>query len=106
MVDIKILNTKEEYENFINEDKVIVKFSAEWCSPCKVLGNIINNLDPEQLNGYKFGEVNVDDDFADELTQSLNIRNIPVCVYFNNGKEVNRTIGIVKANDIYSNVDF
>ncbi len=106
MVDIKILNTKEEYENFINEDKVIVKFSAEWCAPCKVLGNIINNLDTEQLNGYKFGEVNIDDDFADELTQSLNIRNIPVCVYFNNGKEVNRTIGVVKANDIYSNVDF
>lgn len=104
MVDIRILHTKEEYDSFINQEKVVLKFSADWCSPCRVLGGIINKLDPEKLNGYKFGEVNVEDDFADDITRDLNIRNIPVCVYFNNGKEVKRTIGMLKAEDIYNNV--
>lgn len=105
MIEIKKINNLDEYNEFINEDKAIVKFSAEWCGPCKVLGNVISKLDNEQLNGYLFGEVNVDDDFAENITSNLNIRNIPVCVYFNNGKEVNRTVGIVKDTDIYTNVN-
>lgn len=98
---VKIL-TKGEFDNFLqaNGDRLsVIKFSAPWCGPCKLLGGIIEELEP--IEGVVFGEVNVDD--ADEdFVNEFNVRNIPTVLFFKNGMQVDRTTGAM-GRDAFEN---
>lgn len=83
-------------ENFDKEvlaydGKVLVDFWAEWCGPCKMLLPIIEELS-EELDDVKICKVNCDDDR--DLALQFNINTIPCIIYFNNGEEVDRSIGL------------
>ena len=61
MADILKVKKTDEFNNFLSENEnVIVKFSAEWCGPCRTMTNVINNLNDDALNGVSFVEVDVD----------------------------------------------
>ena len=104
MINILNIYSKEFFEEFIKE-KSVVKFSADWCGPCNVLSKNIINLNENKVNNFKFGEINVDDDFAEEITGKFGIRNIPVLVYFNNGKEIKRSIGLKTTEELYKELN-
>lgn len=99
MVIIKKIESLEEYNSHVSKTCVI-KFSAQWCAPCKFLAETIKGLDTTVF----FGEVDVDDTFADDITSNLGIRGIPVLIFFKDGKEVSRTVGAVNADTIYKNL--
>lgn len=105
MVNIRQIENLESYNSFKENEKVVLIFHADWCGPCRVLDNIITNLDNTKVNNFLFGEINVDDDFAEEITKEFSIRNIPVTTILKNGKEVDRIVGIFKAEDIYKKLN-
>lgn len=104
MANLRNITSKEQYDEFI-KNNVIVKFSADWCSPCRLLGKNIISLDETKINNVLFGEVNVDDEFADEITSSLGIRNIPVTIFFKDGKEIKRLVGLKTTQDLYNEIN-
>jgi thioredoxin 1 len=105
MAFIKKITSKEEYEKFLDDnEKVILKFSAEWCGPCRVLENTISKLDSENLNGFVLCEVNVDDDFADDLTFSFGVRNIPVTLFIVKKEVKQKLVGIITESQFYEEV--
>ena len=70
------------------KDKFVGKISASWCGPCKALASTI-----EQLNiKDKFFEIDVDEADTD-LVESLMVRNVPVLIFYDNGKEYSRLVG-------------
>jgi thioredoxin 1 len=90
MVGIK---TKEELKNLCSEsgDKlVILKFSALWCQPCRMLGNVIRELEGT-MDNVVFAECNVDE--SDELVTEYRIQNIPQMFFFKNGYQIDKIIG-------------
>lgn len=101
MISIRNITNREQYDSFVSEGNKCLKIGADWCGPCKVLENIILNLDGTKLNDYEFGEINVDDEFAEDITKELNIRNVPVTVIFKDGNPVDRFVGILSADEIY-----
>ena len=107
MVNIRKITSVEDYNEFIKKsDSVnIVKFYADWCGPCKVLTDKIVNLNPDKLNNVFFGEVNVDNEDFDSVCSELGIRGIPVLAYFKNGVLVNKSVGLVNDNDIYTAIE-
>jgi thioredoxin 1 len=64
----------------------VLKFSARWCGPCRVLA--------ENLEGVE-GITNIDIDKDMELARSYNVRNVPLLVFKKNGKEVHRQTGTI-----------
>lgn len=93
----------DELEKYVSENPgsiVITKFSAPWCGPCRVLEDVLINLDPINLGGVLLSEVDVEEDDNADVCNKYNIRNIPVLVYFKDGTEAKRSIGLVSANDI------
>jgi thioredoxin 1 len=64
----------------------VLKFSATWCRPCRVLAH---NL--EGVEGIK----NIDIDTNIELARSYNVRNVPMLIFLKNGKEVHRQVGAI-----------
>lgn len=105
MINIRQIENIESYNSFKENEKVVLIFHADWCGPCRVLDNIVTNLDITKVNDFMFGEINVDDDFAEEITKEFSIRNIPVTTILKKGKEVDRIVGIFKAEDIYKKLN-
>lgn len=90
----KIL-TKEEFKNAAenNGDKLVLfDYKAGWCGPCRVLGNIFEEILPvENVAAYE-----VDLDEADEeLATENNIRNIPTVLFYKNGLLIDRFTGMI-----------
>ena len=104
MADILNVKNLEEYNNFLNNNEnVIVKFSANWCGPCKSMTNIITNLNDESLTNVCFVEVDVDEeDFADVLTD-VGVRNLPTFIFYKNNVAKDKKVGLVQAPEM---IDF
>ena len=67
--------------------KVVVKFGAEWCSPCKTLDPLLVKLS-ETVN-----VITVDVDESPELSDEFNIRAVPTVFLFEDGVQVDRKSG-------------
>ena len=88
--------TKEEFQKEVLESKepVLVDFYADWCGPCKMLGPVMDEIS----NDHKVFKVNTDDE--EELAMEYGIMSIPCVIAFKDGKEVNRSIGLVDKDTI------
>ena len=62
----------------------VLKFSANWCTPCKVLSATLKDAE---------GLKEIDIDQNRELTAQYSVRSVPTLVFLQDGKEVERTVG-------------
>lgn len=83
-------NTFDE-EVYKEERIVIVDFYADWCSPCKMLGPILESI-AEERKDIKIVKVNVDEN--SKLANEFRAYSIPLLVFIEDGKEVNRVAGL------------
>ena len=82
---------------------VLVDFSASWCQPCKALAPTIDKVAGEykgRIDVYK-----IDIDNAQDSAAGLGIMSVPTCVFFRDGKEVDRFTGNVDLRTVKSHVD-
>ena len=89
--------------NFQNEivdagTPAIVDFWAEWGMPCKKIAPALEEAAGELLGKVKVGKLNVDN--SNGVPTQLGVMNIPTLVFFKDGKEVLRSVGIVSKGDI------
>ena len=68
--------------------KKILRFTASWCSPCKVLAK---NLELAETNIPI--EV-VDIDVFPEVALDYQVRSVPTLVMVENAKEIKRMVGV------------
>lgn len=68
--------------------KKILKFSASWCQPCKMLSKNIENT---QLD-IPIEEIDIDE--KTDLSVEYKIRGVPTLVMLEDGKEVKRVSGV------------
>ena len=76
--------------------KEYLYFSAPWCSPCKMLSPVMEQVS----NTIPVNKINVDEqpDFA----QKYGIRSVPTVVLLEGGQEVKRHIGDKPINESVS----
>jgi thioredoxin 1 len=70
---------------------LVVDFWAPWCSPCRMVGPIIEALSAEYTGKAAFGKMNVDENQV--VPSSFGIMSIPTIIIFYHGKEVERLVG-------------
>ena len=68
--------------------KELLKFQADWCSPCKQLSVIMKNADL----GMPVTLIDIDYDTA--MTTKYQIRGVPTLIVLEDGKEVKRMSGV------------
>lgn len=69
----------------------VVDFYADWCSPCKMMAPIFEELEKEFSGKVEFEKVNVDADQA--RAQQYGVLSIPTFIILKDDKEVDRTVG-------------
>lgn len=94
-VDVTAENFNEEVLNY--NGKVLVDFWAEWCGPCMMLGPIIEEVS-EEVDDVKFCKVNCDE--ARDVALQFGIMTIPNLIVFENGEQVNQSIGYIEKEDV------
>jgi len=75
-------------EIIMNNDRVMLKFSAEWCIPCKRIKTVCDgNFNKMAENGVKCVHIDIDDemDLYMLLKQRRLVTSIPsLCYYYGN----------------------
>ncbi len=71
---------------------MIVDLWAEWCMPCKMIAPTLDEIARDHKGSIGVGKINVDED--PELATELSVMNIPTLIFFKDGKEAGRLVGI------------
>ena len=91
--------TDQTFEELTKEGKVLVDCFATWCGPCRMLSPIIDAL-AEENKDYKFYKLDVDN--SNEVVKKYGVMSIPCLILFEDGKEIDRSIGFKPKDQIES----
>lgn len=70
----------------------MVDFWADWCGPCKMLAPTIDQLSTQYEGKALIAKVNIDQEPA--LAERFGVMSIPTVVFFRNGEEIDRKVGV------------
>ncbi len=84
--------TDENFTQLTSKGLVLVDFWAGWCMPCKILAPVVSELADEYAAKATVGKLDVDQNRI--TAEQLGIRSIPTLILFNNGKPVERFVGV------------
>ena len=76
---------------------VLLDFWAPWCTPCRMVGPILDEIAGERSD-IKVAKVNVDE--QPELAGQFGVMSIPSLFYMENGKVVRKTMGAMPKQQI------
>lgn len=93
------LENEKEFNNLIEDEKVLVDFYATWCGPCQLISPIIEEVAKENEN---IKVIKIDVDKFPELSRKYGIMSIPTLMVFSKGKEVKKHIGYLEKEGIES----
>ena len=59
---MKVLIGEGDFSKYVecSEKPVVVKFYADWCGPCRIMANMIEELELEYSGSVSFYKINVD----------------------------------------------
>ena len=87
---------QESFDKALSEGKLMmVDFWADWCGPCKMLAPVIDGLAEQYAGKAVVGKVNVDEE--QELAIRYGVMSIPTVIFFKNGEEIDRKVGVMPA---------
>lgn len=87
VTDDSFTSEVEEYNG-----TVLVDFFADWCTPCKMLSRVIDDVAENAGEDIKICKVNVESE--KELVKKFGIMTVPTLIVMKDGSVKNRSIGV------------
>lgn len=97
--------TGAEFDQVIVKAAVpaVVDFWAEWCGPCHTMAPVVDKLAGEFAGRAVIAKV--DADAYPDLLGRYGIMGIPTLLFFKNGAEVDRVVGVTAYNTLKSKLE-
>ena len=86
------LNKNEEFKTLI-QDRVLVYFYADWCSKCKLIKPLLENISSIKIVG-------IDVDKYRDITKKFGVMSIPCLILFNRGEEIDKHFGLISKEEL------
>lgn len=103
---INLTNKTFEKEVLKSKIPVLVDFWTSWCSSCKILESILNELASELKNKLKIVKFDAGDPKNQKLVKKYQIQGIPNLQLFKNGKAVKELIGLKSKETLKKELSF
>jgi thioredoxin 1 len=92
-VSVKTFSDANFQSEVLESDRpVLVDFWAPWCPPCRALAPTIEELARSYGDTARIGKLDVDQN--PDRAASHGISSIPAVLVFQNGREVDRIVGL------------
>lgn len=78
----------EDFRGEVNKDLVLVDFYADWCGPCKAMGEVL-----ETVEGIEILKINTDQ--HQDIATQFGVMSIPTIVLFKDGVAVAKNVGFM-----------
>ena len=95
VLDVNENNFQDEVIN--SKIKVLIDFNAEWCGPCRMMRPVLDKY-AEEHDNVKIVSINVDEN--PNLAKKYNVFSIPCLVTIKDGKELDRTVGLISRTEL------
>ena len=83
--------TTEELKKIYQEnDRVLIKFGASWCGPCKAMEPVLKEV-AEARPDVKVIELDVDNE--EEMVQLFRVRSVPTVFWIVEGVTIDKHVG-------------
>ena len=86
-------------EVLTSEKKVLLDFWAPWCAPCRMLGQVLEEVAAERPD-VKVCKVNVDEEY--ELAVRYKIVSIPALIVMDGGVMEDKVVGFRPKQEVLS----
>lgn len=86
-----------EFEDMIASGKTVVDFFATWCVPCQMMAPVIDKVSDEYRD-VKFIKVDIDKELS--LALKHKVVSVPTLMVFEDGKAVNKSIGVISEEEL------
>jgi len=83
---------KVEFEQLVNQGRVLVDFFSSTCGPCKMLSFVLNDVD--RTCGDKATILKVDFDKNQDLVEQYGVSGYPTLILLQDGVERKRVSGL------------
>ena len=100
---LEVTDTTFQTEVLDSDKPAIVDFWAPWCMPCRMMTPILDEVSQKNADKVKVFKLNTDENQS--TAASYGIMSIPSLVFFKNGAEVHRTIGVQSADVLQTELD-
>ena len=97
-----VLTDETFKETVKNHPFVVVDCWASWCTPCRMIAPIIDELARDYTGRILFGKLDVDE--SSEVVEQYQVMSIPTLLIFKDGKFVDRIVGAQPRNMLESNI--
>jgi thioredoxin 1 len=87
-----------------SEIPVVVDFWSARCSPCQVMGGLLDEIGPDYAGRVRILKLNVDQN--PETAMQYQIRSVPTVMLFRSGKPVDRIVGLLPLMPLKRKLDW
>ncbi len=89
-----VIITDDNFRQMVSQyPNLVIDLWAPWCSPCKMLTPIIENLAGKYQGKVVFGKLNIDEN--SKTAQTFKVMSIPTILFIKNMELVERVTGAV-----------
>jgi thioredoxin 1 len=82
---------------------VVVDFWAPWCSPCRMVAPVLEEISQKMNGRIKFVKLNTDEN--QKTAMDYQIMAIPSLLIFKDGQEVDRVVGFVPQEQLEADLN-
>lgn len=95
--------TLKDFNTLIKaKQPLLIYFYADWCEPCKILDNVLDELKPRFKNKITVHKIDIDE--SPEITGLHSIKSVPVLMVFKEGTIQWRINGFMWADELAEKV--
>src|SRR5688500_7540926 len=95
---IHVSDSTFEEQVLNSQNPVLVDYWAAWCSPCKMIAPILDEIADEYADKLTIAKINIDEN---QLTpQKYAVRGIPTLMIFKNGEIAGSKVGAMSKSQL------
>lgn len=100
---ISVSDAEFERKVLQSEVPVIVDFWAPWCTPCKTIAPILENIAREYDGKLIVAKINTDEN--PKWAMRYGVQGIPTLLFISSGMAVDQQVGVAPANVLNGKVE-